>query len=176
MGRRAGTRLAGRGGRVPGHVVGGAGGVARGGAGLHAVGALQAQRVVGVLALLPALPARQVVQDGVHERREARGPGREGGRPMQGVPLALSLGRGSLLQLSQPPPLLLDHLLPCRRTGGHRGRPRGRWRHRGRREGASRRGPQGAHFGPEAPGTGAAAAHARAHLAPAARLAPASAS
>lgn len=34
---------------------------------------------------------------------------------MQGIPLALRLGRCFLLQLSQPPPLLLYHLLPCRR-------------------------------------------------------------
>ena len=54
------------------------------------------------------------MQDGVvHERREARGPGGEGRRPMQGVPLALRLRRCFLLQFRQPPPLLLDHLLPC---------------------------------------------------------------
>lgn len=105
-------------GRVPGHVVRRAGrGAARGDAGLHAVRALQAQCVVGVLAILPALPAdRQVVQDGVvHERGEAGGARREGGRPVQGIPLALRLGRSLLLQLSQAPPLLLDHLLSCGR-------------------------------------------------------------
>lgn len=50
----------------------------------------------------------------MQELREARGPGREGRGPVQGVPLALRLGRRLLLQLSQPPPLLLNHLLPCR--------------------------------------------------------------
>lgn len=48
---------------VPGHVVRGAGRVAPSGdAGLHAVRALQTQRIVGVLTLLPTLPPhRQVV-------------------------------------------------------------------------------------------------------------------
>lgn len=55
-----------------------------------------------------------MVQDGVvHEWREARGPGGKGCHPVQGIPLALCLSRGLLLQLRQPPPLLLDHLLPC---------------------------------------------------------------
>lgn len=72
-----------------------------------------------MLALLPTLPPRrQVVQDRVHERGEAQGACQERGCPVQGIPLALSLGRRSLLQLSQPPPLLLNHLLPCRRDRG----------------------------------------------------------
>lgn len=106
------------GGQVPGHVVGRAGRVAScGDAGLHAVRALQAQRVIGVLTVLSTLPPSwQVVQDGVvHEGREARGACREGARPTQGVPLALSLSCCFLLQLSQSPPLLLNHLLPYRR-------------------------------------------------------------
>lgn len=104
--------------QVPGHVVRGAGRVAPcGDAGLHAVGTLQAQCVIGVLALLPTFPPGwQVVQDRVvHEWGEARGTRWEGGRPVQGIPLALCLGCCFLLQLSQSPPLLLNHLLPCRR-------------------------------------------------------------
>lgn len=106
------------GGQAPGHVVGGTGRVApRGDAGLHAVRALQAQCVVRVLALIPTLPPSwQVVQDGVvHKWGEARGAHWERGCPVQGIPLALCLSRCFLLQLSQPPPLLLNYLLPCRR-------------------------------------------------------------
>lgn len=61
-------------GQVPGHVVGGTGGVAScGDAGLHAVRALQAQCVIGVLTLLPTFPPSwQMMQDGVvHEWGEA---------------------------------------------------------------------------------------------------------
>ena len=63
--------------------------------------------------LLPTLlPSRQVVQDGVvHDWGEARGAC-QGGCPMQGIPLALSLSCCFLLQLSQSPPLLLNYLLP----------------------------------------------------------------
>lgn len=57
-----------------------------------------------------------VVQDGVmHKRGEGA---REGGLPVQGFPLRLSLSGRFLLQLRQPPLLLLDHLLAC--TAGRR--------------------------------------------------------
>lgn len=67
--------------------------------------------------LLSTLPAGwQVVQDGmVHECREAGGACRKGCRTMQGIPLALSLRCRFLLQFGQSPPLLLNHLVPCKR-------------------------------------------------------------
>lgn len=37
---------------------------------------------------------------------------------MQGIPLALGLSGCFLLQLGQSPPLLLNHLMPCRRGSG----------------------------------------------------------
>lgn len=46
----------------------------------------------------------------MHKRGEGGG---EGGLPVQGFPLGLSLGGRFLLQLRQPPLLLLDHLLTC---------------------------------------------------------------
>lgn len=61
--------------------------------------------------LLSAAPTAMgtVVEDGVmHEAGEGGG---EGGLPVQGFPLGLSLGGCFLLQLRQPPLLLLDHLL-----------------------------------------------------------------
>lgn len=118
---------------VPGHVVWRAGRVVpRGHAGVHAVGALQAQRVVR---LLPGW-RRLVVQDGVlHERRGpqravaqrravghdrgvggrgARGGHEVGLRPVQRLPLALSFSRRSLLELGQTTSLFFDHLLTWR--------------------------------------------------------------
>lgn len=70
-----------------------------------------------MLTLLPTFPPGwQVMQDGVvHECGEARGACWEGGHPVQSIPLALSLGCCFLLQLSQSPPLFLNHLLPCRK-------------------------------------------------------------
>lgn len=63
-----------------------------------------------------------VMEDGVmHERGVGGG---EGGLPVQGFPLGLSLGCRFLLQLCQAPLLLLDHLLTCtpgrRREAGQR--------------------------------------------------------
>lgn len=80
----------------------------------------------------------------VHECGEARGACWKGGCTMQGIPLALSLCRCFLLQLSQPSPLLLDHLVPCRRGGrSHSGLPthqgREHWSITDKREGASRK-------------------------------------
>lgn len=51
----------------------------------------------------------------MHESGEARGARWEGGCPVQGIPLALCLSCRFLLQLSQSPPLLFNHLLSCRR-------------------------------------------------------------
>lgn len=52
-----------------------------------------------------------VVEDGVvHEPWEGSG---EGGLPMQGFPLGLCLSSCFLLQLCEPPFLLLNHLLTC---------------------------------------------------------------
>lgn len=70
-----------------------------------------------------------VVEDGVmHERGEGSG---EGGLPMQGFPLGLSLSSCFLLQLCEPPLLLLDHLLTCA-TGRRQRQLSTLWRARGR--------------------------------------------
>lgn len=77
-----------------------------------------------MFALLSTLPASwQVMQDRMmHECREARGACWKRCCTMQGIPLALSLCCCLLLQFRQSPPLLLNHLVSCRRDGGsHRG-------------------------------------------------------
>lgn len=121
---------------IPAHVVRRAGRVVPSGhTGVHAIRALQAQ---GVVRLLPGRRGL-MVQDGVMNQR--RGPqgsvaqrgavghdggvgGRRGGRghevrlgAVEGLPLALSLGCCSLLELGQTAALLFDHLLTWRGEG-----------------------------------------------------------
>ena len=135
---------------LPGHVVWWAGRVVPcRHAGVHAVGALQAQGVVWLLSGWRGL----VVQDGVvNQRRTTDGAvaqrwavghdwgvgGRRGAgghevglRAVQRLPLTLSFGRCPLFELSKATTLLLDHLLTCREEGTdqsiHRFTGRGKW-------------------------------------------------
>lgn len=67
--------------------------------------------MVQLLSSGPNAMGTVVVEDGVmHKWWEGS---REGGLPMQRFPLGLSLGSCFLLQLCQPPLLLLNHLLAC---------------------------------------------------------------
>lgn len=67
--------------------------------------------MVQLLSPGPSTMGTAVVEDGVvHKPGEGSG---EGGLPMQGFPLGLRLGSCFLLQLCQPPLLLLNHLPTC---------------------------------------------------------------
>lgn len=113
---------------IPGHVVWGAGRVVpRGHAGVNAVGALQAQGVVGLLPGCRGL----VVQDGVVNKgrgcghdgtegwRRRWGRGQELGlRAVERLPLTLSLDRCPLFELGQTAALFFDHLLTWREKRG----------------------------------------------------------